>query len=50
MDELELYGSLIKIEKIFFFNFCNSNLIEHGKCSEMCIWIVGFGQNLRKWD
>jgi hypothetical protein len=24
------------------------DLLEHEKCSEMCVWIVRFGQKLRK--
>jgi hypothetical protein len=33
-----------------FSYFCYSIRVEHEKCSEMCVWIVGFGQNLRNWD
>ena len=36
--------------KKFFFYFCYSIRVEHGEFSEMCVWIVRFGQNLRKWD
>ena len=36
--------------KIIFFQLCYLNRVEHEKCSEMCVWIVRFGQNLRKWD
>ena len=24
--------------------------VEHEKCSEMCVWIIRFGQKLRNWD
>jgi hypothetical protein len=26
------------------------NREEHEKSSEMCVWIVGFGQKLRNWE
>ena len=28
-----------------FSNFCYLICVEHEKCSEMCVWIVRFGQN-----
>jgi hypothetical protein len=31
-------------------HFCYLIRVEHEKCSEMCIWIVGSGQKLRNWD
>ena len=34
--------------KIIFFQLCYLIRVEHEKCSEMCVWIVGFGQILRK--
>jgi hypothetical protein len=33
-----------------FFYFCYLIRVEHEKFSEMCVWIVRFGQKLRKWD
>jgi hypothetical protein len=33
--------------KIFF---CYLIRVEHEKCSETCVWIIRFGQKLRKWD
>jgi hypothetical protein len=38
------------VKENFFFHFCYLNLLEHEKCSEICVWIVGFGQILRKCD
>jgi hypothetical protein len=34
----------------FFSNFCYLIRVEHEKYSEMCDWIIRFGQNLKKWD
>ena len=36
------YGSLIKIEKNFFFNFCYLIRVEHKKCSELSVRIIRF--------
>ena len=36
--------------KQLFLYFCYLIRVEHEKFSEMCVWIVRFGQNLRKWD
>ena len=30
-------------------NYCYLIRVEHTKCSEMYVWIVRFGKNLRKW-
>jgi hypothetical protein len=35
-------------QKNHFSYFCYLIRVEHEKCSEMCVWIVGFGQKLRK--
>jgi hypothetical protein len=37
-------------QKKLFLKFCYLIHVENEKCSEMCVWIVRFGQNLRKWD
>jgi hypothetical protein len=37
-------------QKKVFFYFCYLIRVQHKKCSETCVWIVRFGQNLRKWD
>jgi hypothetical protein len=29
-------------------NFCYLIRVEHEKCSEMCVWIVSFGQKIEK--
>jgi hypothetical protein len=34
-------------QKNVFSNFCYLIRVEHEKCSEMCVWIVGSGQKLR---
>jgi hypothetical protein len=44
-SDMVLYG-----QKKIFFNFCYLNRVEHEKCSEMCVWIVRFGQKFRNWD
>jgi hypothetical protein len=36
--------------KIIFFHLCYLIRVEYEKCSAMCVWIVRFGQKLRKWD
>jgi hypothetical protein len=38
-----------KLENMSF-NFCYLIRVEHEKWSEMCVWIVRFGQKLRYWD
>jgi hypothetical protein len=37
-------------QKKLFLKFGYLIRVEHEKCSEMCVWIGRFGQNLRKWD
>jgi hypothetical protein len=37
-------------QKQLFSTLCYLIRVEHEKFSEMCVSIVRFGQNLRKWD
>ena len=34
--------------KKIIFKVCYLIRVEHEKCSEMCVWIIRFGQKLRK--
>ena len=36
--------------KNYFFYFCYLIRVEHEKWSEMCVWVVGFSQKMRKLD
>jgi hypothetical protein len=37
-------------KKLKIIYFCYLNRVEHENSSEMCLWIVRFGQKLRSWD